>query len=151
MSLNHKCHELITHESRYMSRTHHTWVAYVTFDVIQNESCHTYEWVMSHIWMSHVTQVNESCHTCEWVMSHIWMSHVTHMNESCHIWKEGTSPLNVREWGMSHMHESCYVAVRANVCLEIHEMYHVKWVMSHISMSHATHTNGSCHTYELGM
>ena len=30
-------------------------------------SCHTYEWVMSHI----------SCHTYEWVMSHIWVSHVT--------------------------------------------------------------------------
>ena len=35
-----------------------------------NESCHTYEWVMSHIWMSHVTNMRESCHTYEWVMSH---------------------------------------------------------------------------------
>jgi len=35
--------------------------------------------------MSHVTHTNESCHTYEWVMSHIWMSHVTRMmNESCH-------------------------------------------------------------------
>jgi len=33
---------------------------------------------------SHVTHMNESRHTYEWVMSHIWMSHVTHMNESCH-------------------------------------------------------------------
>ena len=47
-----------------------------------NESCHTYEWVMSHIQTSHVTHMNESCHTYEWVMSHIWMSHVTHMKES---------------------------------------------------------------------
>ena len=30
-----------------------------------NESCHTYEWVMSHIWMSHVTHTNKSCHTCQ--------------------------------------------------------------------------------------
>ena len=62
-----------------------------------NDSCHTCEWVMSHvhafrptgvhfqsvmshIQMSHVTQINESCNTCDWVMSHIWMSHVTHMN-----------------------------------------------------------------------
>jgi len=37
--------------------------------------------------MSHVTHMNESCHTYEWVMSHIWMSHVTHMNESCHIYE----------------------------------------------------------------
>jgi len=28
--------------------------------------------------------VNLSCHQYEWVMSHTWMSHVTHMNESCH-------------------------------------------------------------------
>jgi len=41
-----------------------------------NKSSHTYEWVMSHVWMSPVTPMNESCHTYEWVMSHIWMSHV---------------------------------------------------------------------------
>ena len=65
---------------------------------------------MSHIWMSHVTHMNESCHTYEWVMSrrhaihlrHLvlrldtrWrMSHVTHMNESCHTY----------EWVMSRRH-----------------------------------------------
>ena len=35
------------------------------------ESCHTYEWVISHSRMIHVTRMNESCHTCEWVMSGI--------------------------------------------------------------------------------
>ena len=68
----------------------------------QTESCHThewmmrcdtYEWVISHVWTSHVTHMNESCHTYEWVVSHIRMSHVTHMNESCHTY----------EWVMSHM------------------------------------------------
>jgi len=52
-----------------------------------NESCHTYEWVMSHIWISHATHtwmshdtyVNESRHIYEWIMSHIWMSRVMHM------------------------------------------------------------------------
>jgi len=33
--------------------------------------CHIYEWVMSRIWMSHVTYMNESCHIYERVMSHI--------------------------------------------------------------------------------
>jgi len=33
-----------------------------------NESCHTYEWVMSHTWMSHATHVKESCHTYEWIV-----------------------------------------------------------------------------------
>jgi len=50
---------------------------------VKSESCLWYEWIMSHIWMSHVSDMNESCHTYEWVMSHIWMSHVSHMNESC--------------------------------------------------------------------
>jgi len=44
-------------------------------------ACHTYEWVMSHIWMSHVAHRNGSCHTYESVMSHIGRRHVTHINE----------------------------------------------------------------------
>ena len=32
--------------------------------------------------MSHVTHLNESCHTFEWVMSHIWMSHSTRSKSS---------------------------------------------------------------------
>jgi len=50
-----------------------TWL----FHFVCHKSCHTYTWVMPHIWMSHVTHMNESCLTYEWVMSHIWMSHVT--------------------------------------------------------------------------
>jgi len=57
----------------------HIWMSHVTH---VNESYHTCEWVMLHIWMSHVTHVNESCHTYEWVMSHMWMSHITHWNVS---------------------------------------------------------------------
>jgi len=49
-------------------------------------SRHIYEWVMSQIRMSHVTDTNESCHTYEWVMWHIRMSHVTDTNESCHTY-----------------------------------------------------------------
>ena len=74
-----------------------------------NHSRHTYEWVMSHIWlrlvtqMSHVTHMNESqirsfkvsslitavcnsSNTYEGVMPHIWMSHVTYTAESCYIY-----------------------------------------------------------------
>ena len=43
-----------------------------------NESCLTYkyEWVVSHIWVSHDSHMNERCHTYQRVMSHIAMSHV---------------------------------------------------------------------------
>jgi len=51
------------------------------------EACHVCEWVMSHVWMSHVARMNGSCPTYEWVMSHMWMSHVTHMNESCRTYE----------------------------------------------------------------
>ena len=51
-----------------------------------NESCsmrmislHTYEGVMSHIWISNITRMNVSLHTYELVVSHVWMSHVTQM------------------------------------------------------------------------
>jgi len=56
----------------------HIWMSHFTH---MRESGHTYEWVMSYIWISHVTRMNVSCHVCEWVTSHIRMSHVTHMTE----------------------------------------------------------------------
>jgi len=46
----------------------HMWICH--------QSRHVITWMMSHI----------SCPTCQWVMSHIWMSHITHMNNSCHTY-----------------------------------------------------------------
>jgi len=74
-----------------------------------NESCHTYEWVMSHIWMRHVTaeprirhtwsyicifyyyllnllrfinlNLDPYCYCCLKPRLHIWMRHVTRINE----------------------------------------------------------------------
>jgi len=37
-----------------------------------NAPCHTYQCVMPHLWMSHVTHMNDSCHIFEWVVSHTW-------------------------------------------------------------------------------
>jgi len=56
-----------THKHAYVTRytcnlLHEYWYIHM------NESRHTYEWVMSHICMSHVSHMNESCHTCERVM-----------------------------------------------------------------------------------
>jgi len=127
-----------------------------------NESCHTYEWVMSHIWMSHVTHMNESCHTYEWVMSHIWMSHVTHMNESCHtyewvmsyIWMSHVPHTNescrTYEWVMAMNINQSYLTRKS--CLT--RMDEADQIGSHVSgllqvwMSHVTLMKKSCHTYE---
>jgi len=116
--INDSCHTWMSHAIlQYWDLQHVTYQRF-TSNLIEscqscewvtsqmNESCHMYEWVMSHVWISHryraysVTRVvqgqagnvNESCHSCEWVMPHMWMSHVTHMNESCHTY----------EWDMSH-------------------------------------------------
>jgi len=83
-----------------------------------NESCHTCEWLMSHIWLSHfthewhvwishVTHMNESRHTHKWVMSHTWASHVSHM--SCHTY----------EWVMSHILSGANIICEclAQICL----------------------------------
>ena len=84
-----------------------------------SDSCHIYEWIMSHTWMNHVTRINESCHTYERVMSQTWMRQVTHINESCH-----THDWFTYLWAQSWMSESVSV---------INESCH-------------THTNESCHT-----
>jgi len=53
------------------------------------------EWVMSHVWVSHVTHMCEPRHTYQWVMSHVSISHVTRINQSCHtrtaVFHEGAS------------------------------------------------------------
>ena len=130
-----------------------------------NESCHIYEWDMSHRWMSHfahmnesflipshrwmshvtdethhVTQIVEPCHTHGYrrVMSRIWMSHVTHMKESCHR----------HEWDISHRVLTdvthSYVWHDSFICetwfTHMNEIYHTEyWVMSHVTHSYTWH------------
>jgi len=145
----------------------------MSHDTLVNESCHTYEWVISHIWTIHVTHMNESYHTHKLVMSHLWTSHVTHTNESCHTY----------EWvSSSFLALSLSLTLCVHVCLFFppHASFHTSplpasfscsrqvlcpwskshvthkneschtydWVVSHIWMSHSTHMNESCHTYE---
>ena len=62
---------------------------------------HMYEWVMSHRWMSHVKQMNESCHTDEWVISHIGKRDSQVVRS--HIWKVG---LTCHTFGMWVSHET---------------------------------------------
>jgi len=142
-----------------------------------NESCHTYEWVMSHIWMSHVPHtnksslpviftcvshvahmnescphVNESCHTYEWVMSHIWMSHVPHTNESTlpviSTWAGRVT--HIRMSHVPHMNESfpTYEWILFTSNLHLNgSCPRCGWVLSQIWTSHVSDMNKSCHTY----
>ena len=105
-----------------------------------DESCHTYEWVMLHIWMSHVTHMNESWRTYEWVRSHTTMSHVTRMHESWHTY----------QWVVAHIlviHDT-YINAGMHDYLTwevgLGQLHLLSiWVTVHTSMSHGAHINVS--------
>ena len=130
------------------------WVSHVPYNSLvcmshvthMNGSCHTYECVMSHIWMrhvtrtneschcmSHVTHMNESCHTYEWVMSHIWMRH-TYGCIMSHISMRHVSHMNQSLCDMTHYlwHNSC-VPLANVAAVRGSKVYTVISVMSHDS------------------
>jgi len=105
-----------------------------------NKSCHTYEWVMSHIRMTWF--VYAARHTCECVVSHVWIlvvqymwiSRVTLMNESCPTY----------EW-----RDSCE-CVTSHISI-IRDVSYMGWsctVAQHIRITGVTLMNESCPTYE---
>jgi len=49
-----------------------TWLTH-TCDMTHYNLCD-----MTHLYFWHVSNINASCRTSEWVMSHVWVSHVTH-------------------------------------------------------------------------
>ena len=138
----------------------HTATHYNTLQQASSNWCRgvrpTYERVMSHIWMSHVTRTNESCHTFEWVMSHICMCHVAHMKR-----KEADEALlqevqlDAPATGKLILIPRCATYIWTTWHIRMSHVTHTnapchtyECVMSHIRMSHVTHTNESCHTYE---
>ena len=106
------------------------------------------------------------CHANEWVMSHIWMSHVTHTNEPCRTYGWGTDSTNIKE-SRTNIHYPPSMVSHTWVSIIKSRMQHV-WTcgcvtlinksqanihhppcnMSHIQVSHITHINESCHTYD---
>ena len=124
-----------------------TWHIYPA-RVYMNESCHTCDWVMSHMWLSHVTHVIESFPLWNGVMSHVWRSQVTRMKESCNTYEGVMSHIRMNH--VTHTKESCHTWSDActlppdiyifPVRAYLNESFHpYEWVMSHIRMSHVTH------------
>jgi len=102
-----RMNEVDTHIlSRYQHLVCHTNV---------NESCHTYEWVMSYVWMRYVMYMNES-----------WMSHVTRVKDvDTHVLSR-------------YQHLVCHTYMNES-------WYAYEWVLSQAGMTHVTHVNDSCH------
>jgi len=81
------CHEYI-HSSSRRTCMESPWMN--TKSSRMQESCHAYEWVTSHIWMSHVSRMQESCHTYEWVLSRSLSLHLASRSRSAR--KNGVIP-----------------------------------------------------------
>jgi len=89
-------------------------ITYVCIDescLHTNESCLTYEWVMSHLRMSHVPRMNESN------ITFVWMNHVPRMN------KRVTSHYKTNETCLTYASMS-HVSLMNESCLTY------EWVMS---------------------
>jgi len=106
-----------------------------------NESCHTYEWVTSHIWMSHVTHMNESCHTYEWDSPHIWIL-ITIVSNQTYEW--------IRYWVMSHIwksHEESIKSQQLRLRLESQlrcDLWHLQ--LTHVVCQVSTSETETWHT-----
>ena len=95
-----------------------------------NESCHTCECVILHIWMSHVTHINTHGALSKHIDDgpFICLSHVTHTNESCHTYERVMSHIRIpcRQFRNSHMLQMLYVAEPsfASACDQLAFFFH---------------------------
>jgi len=149
------------------------WISHVTStneSLHMNDSCHTHEWAMFYIRMSHVTHIkapaqwrhraqSQNWVVSHWVMSHMWISHVLHTMESSHV---NASRLacewvtsHIRMSHVTHMNTSCHTYewvmfhIRKSHHIYITHVSHICMSNNNIQLSHIPHTNESCHTHDL--
>ena len=104
---------------------------------------------MAHMWMSYVTQ----CHTYEWILSYIWMGHVTHMNESCHAHMMHQSR-HTYECATSHMNETWHTHMNVPPPMWMRHDTHIwmrhvlyEWDMTHTYECATSYMNETWHTH----
>jgi len=117
-----------------------------------NESCHTYEWVMSHIWRSltHIVYVSTSMYLacvclceCECMCVRVCVR----MCVCVYVC------MCVRVY-IFHVYVYTCKQVMSHVRVtRMHQSYHTpyEWVMAHIKRGHVTHTNKSFHNNKWAM
>jgi len=149
----------------------HIWMSHVT--AITMATCRqAHKWW--DIWMSHVTQMNAWGHTYAWVTSHtwishmyIWMSHGTHMNEKSFTtptsWFQPSTPseetppskpivslwICIYEWVTSHIWMSHVTAITMAACRQAYRMRDLGLPMPVNTCTHKrtnTHTHTPAHT-----
>jgi len=112
--------------------------------------------------MSHVTHMTESCHTYAWVLSHLWMSHcihtATHIAVCCSVyamwsvckrdlytWREYIDNLNVQT---SEAYKNRALSSKKTRILQDTHTHMNEWHMTRCNRLHhtATHCNTLQHT-----
>ena len=136
----------------------------------RNESCRTYEWVRPTHRAHENDSETQLCRTCESFMSHVRMCHTAHVNATCVVWLVWLKGLQVWLKGLLTIkcgNSDCVGAgdldmpvTHSFICVTwlIHLCDMTHWyvchdvllevicgtcecVMSHIRMSHVSHTN----------
>jgi len=97
------------------------------------------------LWMSHVTQISESCHIYEWVMSHVWTGQGTNMQAETWVSSSSNGPITPTKDHVTHMNESLHAHgwVMPHICRPRHEFLPQAMALSHTHMM-----NEACHTCE---
>jgi len=101
---------------------------------------HVNEWsVLSHLWMSHR---NVSCHTLEWIISHVGMS------PQPESFNKHKCPWVVSDMHMS-VNEACHTLEWFRVALthSYFTNYGMLWIVPQICISHITLSKESCHVW----
>jgi len=139
-----------------------------------DESCHTYNYThswlsaccrrrraksRSHIWMSHVKHMEKSWHAWECVMSQIRMSHITQTIAHALVSVRRSCRGVISRMWVSHITHRCtqdctqprpsarrYKGVVSHIRMSHFHAY--GRVMSHAQISHVTHMDESCHTFD---
>jgi len=126
--------------------------------------CHTYQWAMSRISMSHVPHFNESCHTCAQVSEYAVQLYVLSLDDSSHTYLWVTSHISMSHISIDWSWKPDWLIHKSALCTRIalspqwgpnegrhtyqchtYQLHTYQWVMSCISMRHVPHINESCH------
>jgi len=155
------CHTYKWDVSNFEGATSHVQKNYVTHmdqyqkGAIAGAARYSYEWVTSHIWishvilvwMSHVTRMNQSCYTNEGVVSSISTSHVTPIYESRHTYESVPEGCDSRSnlilaWMscVTHMKRAVPSKIKTwTVNVDLYQAFKKEWhfvTFSNVIMSH---------------
>jgi len=158
-------HTCVTH----ISTSHtHTCHADMSAGVTRmNESCHTYEWVMSHVWMSYVTCMNEShmshrnecgilvqsvAHLHVWHDSFIFVPWLIHMCDMTHsyVWNDSFICVTwvIHMCDVTHSHVCRDSFIRVTCLIHMYGMIHwYVWRDSFICVTWLIHMCDMTHSY----